>query len=149
MAERAIGRTLRKWRDATDMSLAEACKEAGFSIAQLSMMENALRPFDPLNVMILGRVYELPNEVWKQQARRAEFAAEERKKIRYRQSAYDLDEAKDADEARLEAAAIRTFGADTIPRLIQTADYRASITQPDSSKSANEDSGHRPDSHTD
>lgn len=149
MAERAIGRTLWKWRDETGMSLTEACKKAGFSIASLSMMENALRPFDPLNVMILGRVYELPNEIWKQQVRRADFAAKERKNVHYRQSAYDLDEAKDADDSRLEATAICAFGADAIPRLIQTADYRASTTQPNASKSANEGSGHESEPHTD
>ncbi|MFJ8966808.1 Scr1 family TA system antitoxin-like transcriptional regulator [Lentzea sp. NPDC102401] len=131
------------------MSLAEACTEAGFSAANLSMMENALRPFDPLNVMILGRVYGLPNEVWKRQVRRAEFAAEERRKVRYRQSAYDLDEAKDVDKSRLEAAAICAFGADAIPRLLQTADYRASITPPDALESAEQDSNRWPESQTD
>ena len=74
MAERSIGRVLWRWREDAGMSLSEACEKAGFSAATLSMMENSLRPFDPLNIMILGRVYDIPNESWKHEVRRAEFA---------------------------------------------------------------------------
>ncbi|MCP2247694.1 hypothetical protein LX86_006459 [Lentzea aerocolonigenes] len=126
MTERSIGRTLRKWRDDAEMSLAQACKKAGFSVATLSMTENALKPFDPLDIMILGRVYELPNETWKQLVRRAEFAVRERAQIRSKQSTLDLNAPQDVDESYLEATTICTFGADLIPRLIQTPEYSIS-----------------------
>ncbi|MFC3891628.1 Scr1 family TA system antitoxin-like transcriptional regulator [Lentzea rhizosphaerae] len=124
MAERSLGRVLWRWRDNTGMSLTEACEKAGFSIALLSMAENALRPFDPLNTMILGRVYGIPNEVWKREVRRAEFAAEARTQARAKKSPLDLNATRDMDEAALDATAVCAFGADTIPRLFQTPEYR-------------------------
>ncbi|WP_394615247.1 Scr1 family TA system antitoxin-like transcriptional regulator [Lentzea sp. JNUCC 0626] len=131
MAERSIGRNLWKWRDETGMSLAEACEEAGFSTANLSMMENALRPFDPLNIMILGRVYNIPNEVWKRQIRRAEAAARERRQAKTKQSAYDLDATEDLIESYLDATSICAYGADAIPHLLQTSKYSAALSQPE------------------
>lgn len=124
MVERSIGRVLWRWRDDTGMSLTEACEKAGFSIALLSMAENALRPFDPLNTMILGRVYGIPNEVWKREVRRAESAAQARTQARAKKSPLDLNATRDVDEASLDATAVCAFGADAIPRLFQTPEYR-------------------------
>ena len=128
MAERSIGRVLRKWRDDAGMTLAKACVEAGFSVATLSLNENAIKPFDPLDIMILGRVYKLPNEIWKHEVRRAEFAARERTKTIDKQSALQLNAAKDVDESYIEATTICALGADLIPRFAQTPEYRISAT---------------------
>ena len=115
MAERSIGRALWRWREDTGMSLAGACEKAGFSVATLSMMENSLRPFDPLNIMILGRVYDIPNETWKHEVRRAEFATRARAQARTKKSSFELNATRDLDEAYLEATTICTFGADLWP----------------------------------
>ncbi|MGZ3142513.1 Scr1 family TA system antitoxin-like transcriptional regulator [Lentzea chajnantorensis] len=129
MAERAIGRELRRWRNDAGLSLSDACKRAGFSAATLSLTENALKPFDPLDIMLLGRVYELPNHVWKQAVKRAETAVRERtQNANGQQSPVELNAARDVDDAYLEAATICAFGADMIPRFLQTPEYRISAT---------------------
>ena len=58
--ERAIGRQLAGWRDERELSLAEAGQRVGFSSAKLSMMENAVQPSAPVDVMALGYVYKVP-----------------------------------------------------------------------------------------
>lgn len=128
MTERSIGRVLRKWRNDAGMTLAEACVEAGFSVATLSLNKNAIKPFDPLDIMILGRVYKLPNEICKQEVRRAELAARERTQTKGKQSVHKLNAAKDVDESYVEATTIRAFGSDLIPRLAQTPEYRIAAT---------------------
>ncbi|MDX8033490.1 Scr1 family TA system antitoxin-like transcriptional regulator [Lentzea sp. BCCO 10_0856] len=127
MAERAIGRELRRWRNDAGLSLSVACKRAGFSAATLSLTENALKPFDPLDIMLLGRIYELPNHVWKQTVKRAEIAASERtQNANVPHSSVALDAARDVDDAYLEAVTICAFGVDVIPRFLQTPEYRIS-----------------------
>ncbi|GLY53773.1 Scr1 family TA system antitoxin-like transcriptional regulator [Lentzea sp. NBRC 102530] len=129
MAERAIGRELRRWRNDAGLSLSVVCQRAGFSAATLSLTENALKPFDPLDIMLLGRIYELPNHVWKQTIRQAETVARERTQSANGQhSSGELNAAKDVDDAYLEAVTIRAFGADMIPRFLQTPEYRISAT---------------------
>ncbi len=129
MAERAIGRELRRWRDDAGLSLSVACQRAGFSAATLSLTENALKPFDPLDIMLLGRIYELPNHVWKQTVKHAETAARERtENANGQHSSVELNAARDVDDAYLEALTICAFGADMIPRFLQTPEYRISAT---------------------
>lgn len=129
MAERAIGRELRRWRNDAGLSISEACKGTGFSAATLSLTENALKPFDPLDIMLLGRIYGRPNHVWKQAVKRAETAARERTQdANGQRSSVELNAARDVDDAYLEAVTICAFGADMIPRFLQTPEYRISAT---------------------
>ncbi|USX50610.1 Scr1 family TA system antitoxin-like transcriptional regulator [Lentzea sp. HUAS12] len=129
MAERAIGRELRRWRNEAGLSLSVACQRAGFSAATLSLTENALKPFDPLDIMLLGRIYELPNHVWKQTAKLAETVTRERARSANGQHGLvELNAARDLDDAYLEAVTIRAFGAALIPRFLQTPEYRISAT---------------------
>lgn len=129
MAERAIGRELRRWRNDAGLSLSVVCQQAGFSAATLSLTENALKPLDPLDIMLLGRIYELPNHVWKQTIRHAETLARERTQSANGQhSSGELNAARDVDDAYLEAVTIRAFGANMIPRFLQTPEYRISAT---------------------
>lgn len=148
MAERSIGSALWRWREDTGMSLAEACEKAGFSVATLSMMENSLRPFDPLNIMILGRVYDIPNETWKHEVRRAELATRARAQARTKKSSSELNATRDLDEAYLEATTICTFGADMIPRLFQTPEYRIAATALGCPTHEDDDAALRAERHT-
>jgi len=52
--ERAIGRQLAGWRNERELSLTEADRRVGFSSAKLSMMENAVQPSAPVDVMALN-----------------------------------------------------------------------------------------------
>lgn len=54
MLERSIGRTLRNWRRSRDLSLVEAGRLLRCSNAKISMMENAVRPVNPTDVMAAG-----------------------------------------------------------------------------------------------
>lgn len=127
MAERSVGRVLRRWRDTvvpTGLSLTEASAKAGFSNAKLSMIENAVQPLDPLDVMVLGHIYGVSNDDWKRQVRRAEHAAAKRIAASTSANSLALNATKDVDEAYLEAATLRVFGVDILPRCLHTPAYR-------------------------
>ena len=113
------------WRNDTGMSLAKACETSGFSVATLSLIENGLKPLDPLDIMILGRIYELSNDVWKQEVRRAEYAANERASAESKQH---LNAPQDADMSYLEAVTLYALGTDMLPRFVHTPEYRISAT---------------------
>lgn len=59
--ERAVGRKLARWRNELELSLTEAGGRVGFSSAKLSMMENAMQPSAPVDIMALGYVYKVPH----------------------------------------------------------------------------------------
>lgn len=112
MTERAIGRTLRRWRNLSDLSLTEAGKLFGCSGAKLSMIENAVRPPEHAEVIALGLAYKVRCTSWKPLAERAATEAERRNQER---SA--LDVAQDLDEIYPELSVVRAYGADSIPQL--------------------------------
>jgi hypothetical protein len=124
MAERSVGRVLRRWRDTVGLSLTEASAKARFSSAKLSMIENAVQPLDPLDVMVLGHVYGVSSADWKREARRAEHARDKRTAASTHANSLTLNATEDIDEAYLEAATLRVFGADMIPRCLHTPEYR-------------------------
>lgn len=123
MAERSIARILRNWRNETSLSLAEVTDRAGISGSTLSLVENALQPPDPLDVMQLGCTYKLSHAIWKKQARRACDAERKRAGTEDGSVSAELDAVKDFHEACLEAVTVRAFGADMIPRLFQAPAY--------------------------
>lgn len=112
------------------MSLAKACETSGFSVATLSLIENAIKPLDPLDIMILGRIYRLPNDTWKREVRRAEYAANERASVESRQQLrfLNLNAPEDVDKSYLEAVTLYALGTDMLPRLAHTPEYRISAT---------------------
>ncbi|GGU47129.1 hypothetical protein GCM10010178_44610 [Lentzea flava] len=107
------------------MSLAKACETSGFSVATLSLIENGIKPLDPLDIMILGRIYELPNDTWKREVRRAEYASNERASGESKQR---LNAPEDVDKSYLEAVTLYALGTDMLPRFVHTPEYRISAT---------------------
>ncbi|MCS7483254.1 helix-turn-helix domain-containing protein [Umezawaea endophytica] len=122
MLERAIGRTLRKWRRSRDLSLVEAGSLLRCSNAKISMMENAVRPVNPTDVMAAGFAYQVGgperdklygDAVWAKQ-HRALAAVEE---------SLLFDAARDYVELEFEASLLRILGASLLPGLLQIPDY--------------------------
>lgn len=124
MLERAIGRALNEWRRACpgEWSLTEAGQRAGFSSAKLSMMENALQPSTPVDIMALGYTYKVPTPDWQAVVELAQRAAQQRVTAA-NQGDEDFD--ADADFGRIHANAvrIRTFRGDLVPTILQTPEY--------------------------
>ena len=147
MAERSVGRVLRRWRDSTGQSLAEASAKAGFSGAKLSMIENAVQPLDPLDIMVLGHIYGVPNEEWKREVRRAEPLPGRRVTPSTPANTRTFDAAEDVDEVYLEAATLRMFGADIIPRVLQTPEYRLATREMGRPTYAADDATRRTEAH--
>ncbi|SMC85554.1 Scr1 family TA system antitoxin-like transcriptional regulator [Lentzea albidocapillata] len=147
MAERSVGRVLRRWRDNLGLSLAEASAKARFSSAKLSMIENAVQPLDPLDIMVLGHVYGVPNDVWKQEVRRAEPPSSKRAIPSTPTNSLTLNAAEDVDEVYLEAATLRVFGADIIPRCLQTPGYRLAAREMGRPTYAADDAARRAEVH--
>lgn len=112
------------------MSLAKTCETSGFSVTTLSLIENAIKPLDPLDIMILGRIYGLPNEIWKREVRRAEHAANERASTESKQQLrfLSLNAPEDVDWTYLDAVTLYALGADMLPRFIHTPEYRIAAT---------------------
>lgn len=147
MAERSVGRVLRRWRDTLGLSLAEASAKARFSSAKLSMIENAVQPLDPLDIMVLGHVYGMPNDVWKREIGRAEPASDKRAIPSTPTNSLTLNAAEDVDEVYLEAATLRVFGADVIPRCLQTPGYRLAAQEMGRPTYAADDAARRAEAH--
>lgn len=131
MLERAIGRTLRKWRRSRDLSLVEAGRLLRCSNAKISMMENAVRPVNPTDVMAAGFAYQVPgperdkvygDAVWARN-HRALAAVDE---------GLLFDAARDYIELEFEASVLRVFRSSLLPGLLQIPDYtRAAIIADD------------------
>lgn len=94
------------------MSLADASELLGFSSAKLSMMENALHPTEPAEVIALGLAYRVKGDVWKHIAKRA--AGEP-----------SLRAADDLDEVHPEVSVLRGYGAGPILLLLRSPEYSA------------------------
>jgi hypothetical protein len=127
MAERSIGRTLRMWRDQKGRTLTEAAKLARFSSAKLSLMENAVQPLDPLDVMCVGHINDRTASEWKDQVRRAQAEMTRRAAMEEVDKANTFNPDEDFIEAFPEASIICTFGAHAIPYILQTFSYSMSI----------------------
>lgn len=129
MAERSIGRRLKRWRDAKGRTLAEAAELARFSSAKLSTMENAVQPLDPLDVMCVGHVNDRTHIEWKDQVKRAEAEAARRSAIQDADRTNPFNADDDFNEAFPEASTICVFGAHAIPYIFQTFSYSMSIRE--------------------
>lgn len=147
MAERSVGRVLRRWRDARDLSLAEASAKARFSSAKLSMIENAVQPLDPLDIMVLGHIYGVSNDEWKREVRRAEPAADKRITRSTSTNSFTLNAAEDVDEVYLQTTTLRVYGADIIPRCLQTPEYRLAAREVGRPTYAADDAARRAETH--
>ncbi|MFD9705890.1 helix-turn-helix domain-containing protein [Lentzea sp. NPDC059081] len=127
--ERAIGRQLAGWRDERELSLTEAGQRVGFSSAKLSMMENAVQPSAPVDIMALGYVYKVPTPEWQLAVLRAQYAE------RIRKCAPDellnFDAAADFANLVFEATLLRTFTTDLVPAVLQLAGYTDAALQTD------------------
>ncbi|USX56454.1 helix-turn-helix transcriptional regulator [Lentzea sp. HUAS12] len=121
--ERAVGRKLKAWRDGCDLSLAEAGVRVGFSAAKLSLMENAMQPSAPLDIMALGYVYKIPTPAWQHVVHQAHHA-ETLRHTRSRENQI-FDPAEDFPLLLAEAALLRTFTTDGVPSIFQLTDYTA------------------------
>jgi transcriptional regulator with XRE-family HTH domain len=147
MAERSVGRVLRRWRDTAGLSLAEASAKARFSSAKLSMIENAVQPLDPLDIMVLGHIYGVPNDAWKREVRRAEPVSDKRATLSTPTNSLTFNAAEDVDEVYLEAATLRVFGTDIIPRCLQTPGYRLAAREMGRPTYAADDAAQRAEAH--
>ena len=119
--ERAIGRQLAGWRDERELSLAEAGQRVGFSSAKLSMMENAVQPSAPVDVMALGYVYKVPTVEWQAVVLRAQYA--EHARTRALNNAPNFDPAADFANLVFEATSLRVFTTDLVPAVFQLGGY--------------------------
>jgi hypothetical protein len=119
--ERAIGRQLAGWRNERELSLAEAGQRVGFSSAKLSMMENAVQPSAPVDVMALGYVYKVPTPEWQAVVLRAQYA--EQVRARAFANAVNFDPAADFANLVFEATSLRVFTTDLVPAVFQLGGY--------------------------
>ncbi|TWP51801.1 helix-turn-helix domain-containing protein [Lentzea tibetensis] len=130
MLERAIGRTLGDWRKDRQFSLSEAGRRVGFSTAKLSMMENAVQPSAPVDVMALGFVYLVPAPERQQLVANTEHA----RRLR-RPSAGEMGVLFDAvgeyGRLELEASSVRAFRIDVLPGFFQIPDYITALAKAD------------------
>ncbi|MFJ5989330.1 helix-turn-helix domain-containing protein [Lentzea sp. NPDC092896] len=127
--ERAIGRQLAGWRDERELSLTEAGQRVGFSSAKLSMMENAVQPSAPVDVMALGYVYKVPTPEWQAVVLRAQYA--ERVRARSGGDGLNFDPAADFANLVFEATLLRVFTTDLVPAPFQLPDYTYAAMQTD------------------
>jgi hypothetical protein len=125
--ERAIGRTLSRWRDDRSLTLLEAGNRVGFSSAKLSMMENAMQPSAVIDIMALGYVYKVPTPEWQFVTSQAQHAAD----LRATQQPQTAIFAPGEDFPLLiaDATRLRAFTVDTVPTVFQLADYTAATAQ--------------------
>lgn len=127
--ERAIGRQLAGWRNERELSLTEAGQRVGFSSAKLSMMENAVQPSAPVDVMALGYVYKVPTPEWQAVVLRAQYA--EQVRTRALGNTVNFDPAADFVNLVFEATLLRVFTTDLVPAVFQLADYTNAAMQAD------------------
>ncbi|MDX8031729.1 helix-turn-helix transcriptional regulator [Lentzea sp. BCCO 10_0856] len=125
--ERAIGRQLAGWRAERELSLTEAGQRVGFSSAKLSMMENAVQPSAPVDVMALGYVYKVPNPEWQAVMLRAQYA--ERARGRVANNGVNFDPAADFANLVFEATVLRVFSMDLVPTVFQLPGYTDGVMQ--------------------
>ncbi|RDI25497.1 helix-turn-helix domain-containing protein [Lentzea flaviverrucosa] len=127
--ERAIGRQLAGWRDERELSLTEAGRRVGFSSAKLSMMENAVQPSAPVDVMALGYVYQVPTPEWQAVVLRAQYA--EQVRTRSVNNGPHFDPAADFVNLVFEATSLRVFTTDLVPPVFQLPGYANAVLQSD------------------
>ncbi|MGW6445093.1 helix-turn-helix domain-containing protein [Lentzea sp. NPDC055074] len=127
--ERAIGRQLAGWRAERELSLTEAGQRVGFSSAKLSMMENAVQPSAPVDVMALGYVYKVPAVEWQAVVSRAQHA--ERERARSSGGGVVFDPAADFANLVFEATLLRVFTTDLVPAVFQLPGYTDAVLQSD------------------
>ncbi|WP_439660169.1 helix-turn-helix domain-containing protein [Lentzea sp. HUAS TT2] len=127
--ERAIGRQLAGWRAERELSLTEAGQRVGFSSAKLSMMENAVQPSAPVDVMALGYVYKVPTPEWQAVVLRAQYA--ERVRARAAGNAVNFDPAADFANLVFEATVLRAFTTDLVPAVFQLPGYTNAVLRSD------------------
>jgi hypothetical protein len=127
--ERAIGRQLAGWRNERELSLTEAGQRVGFSSAKLSMMENAVQPSAPVDVMALGYVYKVPTPEWQAVVLRAQYA--EQVRARALGGTVNFDPAADFANLVFEATLLRVFTTDLVPPVFQLAGYTDAALQAD------------------
>jgi hypothetical protein len=127
--ERAVGRTLALWRNTLELSLTEAGGRVGFSSAKLSMMENAMQPSAPLDIMALGYVYKVPITEWQFVMSQSQRAAELRMVTQPEPEIFDP--AEDFPDLVVDATLLRTFITDMVPTVFQLASYTNAATSGD------------------
>ncbi len=110
MAERSIGRTVREWRNQRGLSLAEAGELLGISAAKLSLMENALGPMDPAEIIAAGLAYRMKGAAWKQLVK---LAVGDR----------NLRAAEDVTQIYPQVSVLRAYADNAIPRLLHSPGY--------------------------
>ncbi|MEU3648767.1 helix-turn-helix transcriptional regulator [Lentzea sp. NPDC034063] len=127
--ERAIGRQLAGWRDERELSLTEAGQRVGFSSAKLSMMENAVQPSAPVDIMALGYVYKVPTPEWQALLVRAQYA--ERMRACSAGNSRVFDPAADFPNLVFEATLLQVFTTDLVPTMLQLPEYTNAVEQSD------------------
>ena len=127
--ERAIGRQLARWRAERELSLTEAGQRVGFSGAKLSMMENAVQPSAPVDVMALGYVYKVPTPEWQAVVLQAQYA--EHARTRALNNAPNFDPAADFANLVFESTLLRMFTTDLVPAVFQLPGYTNAVMQND------------------
>jgi hypothetical protein len=127
--ERAIGRQLAGWRNERELSLTEAGQRVGFSSAKLSMMENAVQPSAPVDVMALGYVYKVPTPEWQAVVLQAQYA--EQVRTRALNNVVRFDPAADFANLVFESTLLRVFTTDLVPAVFQLSGYTYAALQTD------------------
>ncbi|PWK86419.1 helix-turn-helix protein [Lentzea atacamensis] len=127
--ERAIGRQLAGWRNERQLSLTEAGQRVGFSSAKLSMMENAVQPSAPVDVMALGYVYKVPTPEWQAVVLQAQYA--EQVRMRALNNTVPFDPAADFANLVFESTSLRVFTTDLVPAVLQLSGYTHAALETD------------------
>lgn len=127
--ERAVGRKLARWRNELELSLTEAGGRVGFSSAKLSMMENAMQPSAPVDIMALGYVYKVPTPEWQFVMSQSQHAAQLRAIMRPQPEIFDP--AADFPHLVADATLLRTFTTDMVPSVFQLVGYTVAATHGD------------------
>ncbi|MCP2260315.1 Helix-turn-helix domain-containing protein [Streptoalloteichus tenebrarius] len=129
---RRVGRVLRQWRERAGMKGKglEVARSLGWSQAKLSRLENATQPINPVDVLALGLVYQIPED-----ERDALFLTTQNAQQRGWWEEYGcnalFDAAQDFVELESEASLLRSYKVDLVPGLLQTEEYATSLARAD------------------
>lgn len=123
---RRIARTLRTWREQTELQSGEVAAKAGWSAAKQSRMESGNQPITPADVMTLALIYDIAEAV-RTEIFNATIAAQEPgwwEKVAQDALAADV---LTYVELESEARQVKTFKIDLVDGMLQTREYAAAI----------------------
>lgn len=121
---RRLARELRRLREAKDLKLSVAAKQAGVPQSTLSNIESAeARRIKPRDIDALADLYDAPNDVREALHELARESKEQGWWSKYR----DVFGGNALPDFEVEASMIRTYEAQVVPGLLQTPAYSEAV----------------------